>query len=458
MENDQLPAHVQALLKPGALSPEAPAFIQTHISFVLLTKDRAYKLKKPVDFGFLDYSTLAKRRSACEAEVALNRRFSERVYLGIAPITRAGRGYRLGGDGRPVDYAVVMRRLPEERMMDRLLERDAVTPEMLGGLARRLASFYADAPAGPQISAMAEPGAILANWQENFAQTLPYAARTIGDRAYTRIARSVYAELLRLRSLWTQRIEEGRARDGHGDLRCSAVCFEEQAVQVYDCIEFNERFRYGDVAADVAFLAMDLDGHGRPDLADEFVAAFVGASGDTTLTAVLPFYQCYRAYVRGKVDSFQLDEAEVPPAQRRVARAAARRRFALAGWYARSQPLTLAAVTGPHAALREVVAAAIAGRLGAVLIRGDDAAALAVAGSWLAQSISAVIAVPDEGVGPRALAAGHRARLLSVACGETAAADGTVALGAAGSTRDVLRELHRRLGLVPPKRATTLSG
>ena len=448
MSVDHLPPHIGALLEPGVLSPAAPDLIQTHISYVLLTHDRAYKLKKAVDFGFLNYSTLEQRRDACEAEIALNRRLTDGVYLGVQPVTRTGDRYRIGGDGEVVDHAVVMRRLPDAAMMDRLVEQDAVTPAMLLRLARHLAAFYAGAPAGQRISTFAEPEAILANWQENFAQTLPFVGRTLGRRGYLGMVRAVYTDLLRLRPLWQQRIAEGRARDGHGDLRCSAVCFEDAAIQVYDCIEFNDRFRNGDVAADVAFLAMDLDSRGRPDLADEFIAAFVSASGDRTLPAVLPFYQCYRAYVRGKVDSFQLDEGEVPPAQRRAARTAARRKFALAAGYARHQPLTMAVVIGDDTTERDAVAAALAARLGAVVLP-DGVPIEETAPQWLRRRISVTAATSSETPAMEALAGRYRSRLLTVVCGRSQPAAGALMLPTGTPLREVLTELHRRLKLVP---------
>ncbi|HLZ68775.1 MAG TPA: kinase [Dehalococcoidia bacterium] len=397
-----LPAHVTALLAPDALGPgEGRAeLVQTHGSYVLLGATRVCKLKKPLDFGFLDYTTPAQRRRACEAELQLNRRLTSDVYLRIAAVVKAPGGFALAGAGdadAAADYAVLMRRLPQAGMLDRLVERDALSSALIARLAERLARFYRQADRGAAIDDGARPAMLLTNWQENFAQTLPYVDRTLTAAQYRRIAAAAYADLLRLRPLWRQRIAEGRARDGHGDLRLSAVCVEGETIQIYDCIEFNERFRHADVAADIAFLAMDLDAHGRPDLADEFVAAFMAASGDTTLGAVLPFYLCYRAYVRGKVYSFQLDEREVPPAQRRRAALTARARFRLAAGYARRARPSVTLVSGDEGPLRAAVAAALASRRGAVPIEAADVTSAAdQAAHWLRQGIGAVLGGPPE--------------------------------------------------------------
>ncbi len=336
---------VPSLLLPDALGPGTGVaeLIQTHISYVLLAGERAVKLKKPREMGFLDFTTPERRRAACQAEVRLNQRLTHHLYLGVAPVLPVpGGGHRLGAPGEDdggaaVDWAVVMRRLPAERMLDRLvLVEGAIPAGFFTRLGEQLADFYRRAATDMHIASFARPSALLANWQENFAQTLPHARSVIGVRRYAAIAAAVYRDVARLGPLFEQRIAEGRARDCHGDLRLASLCLEEDGtVQVYDCIEFNERFRYGDAAADIAFLSMDLEGHGRADLAAEFIAAYIARSGDTTLPAVLPFYQCYRAYVRGKVDAFQLDEPEIPAAQRRTARAAARQRFAQAARYAR---------------------------------------------------------------------------------------------------------------------------
>lgn len=339
-----LPPVVAALLAPDALGPGTGAaeLIQTHISFVLLAGEHAIKLKKSRDLGFLDFTSAARRYAACVAEVQLNQRLTHDLYHGAAPIHREGDGYRLGAPGEPerpetVDWAVVMRRLPADRMLDRLITRaDGVPAGFFARLGQRMAAFYQQAATDPHIASFARPAALLANWQENFAQTLPYVRDVIGARRYAAIARAVYRDLVCLGPVFEERIAEGRARDCHGDLRLASLCLEpDGTIQVYDCIEFNERFRYGDAAADIAFLAMDLEGHGRPELAVEFIDAYTSASGDRSLAAVLPFYMCYRAYVRGKVDAFQLDESEVPASQRRAARTAARHRFAQAEAYAK---------------------------------------------------------------------------------------------------------------------------
>jgi aminoglycoside phosphotransferase family enzyme len=434
-----LPDHIPGLLAPGVLGDAAPELVQTHASYVLLAGERVYKLKKPLDLGFLDYTTLARRRAACEAELALNRRLTSGVYLEVAPVVRRDGGFALGGAGEPVDFAVVMRRLPAERMMDRLVERDAVTPAMLERLASHLAAFYANAATGPEVEAGAQSAALLANWQENFAQTLPFVDRTIDARAYSAIAAAVYRELVRLRPLWQERIARGYARDCHGDLRLSAVCFDE-AIQVYDCIEFNERFRDADVAADVAFLTMDLDGHGRPDLADEFLAGYVAASGDTTLTATLPFYRCYRAYVRGKVDGFLLDEYEVSPEQKAVATAAARARFALAHGYVRATGRGLTLVVGRDAQRRRALAVATAGRLGAVYVEGDSTGAEVE--RWLRRRVAVVLALPEAGALPwnvRRVIAGDADQ----------APPGALRVPSEGSLREALTALYRLLAPTP---------
>jgi hypothetical protein len=273
--------------------------------------------------------------------------------------------------GTVVDYAVKMKRLPEERMMGHLLEEDAVTPEMVRALARRLAEFHASAEMGPEIEAFGSLETIAGNWRENFEQTEPYVGRTITARQFQETREYVEGFLERERDLFEARVREGRVRDCHGDLRAEAVCFQD-GICIFDCIEFNERFRYSDVAADLGFLAMDLDSRGRPAMSDELVGLYLEMSGDSTLPLVLDFYKCYRAYVRGKVEGFLLDAPEVPAAQKAAARGRARAFFRLAHGYAqRRTPCTLINMAGLSGTGKSFLANALAARLGAVVISSD---------------------------------------------------------------------------------------
>jgi uncharacterized protein len=242
---------------------------------------------------------------------------------------------------------------------------------MVRALARRLAEFHASAETGPEIEVFGSLETIAGNWRENFEQTEPYVGRTITARQFQETREYMEGFLERERDLFEARVREGRVRDCHGDLRAEAVCFQD-GICIFDCIEFNERFRYSDVAADLGFLAMDLDSRGRPTMSDELVGLYLEMSGDSTLPLVLDFYKCYRAYVRGKVEGFLLDAPEVPAAQKAAARGRARAFFRLAHSYARRRtPCTLINMAGLSGAGKSFLANALAARLGAVVISSD---------------------------------------------------------------------------------------
>ena len=340
-----LPPLIQALLRPSAYPHpvDRVELIQTHVSFVLLAGDYVYKVKKAVNFGFLDFSTLAKRRYYCRQEVILNSRLCPNTYLGVVPIRQNGSRIAIDGSGRIVEYAVHMRRLPADRMMDRLLAEGAVTTEMLERIAERLVEFHRVAETSPHIAEYGDR-AIRYAWKESFRQWAPYVGQTLTaqqDRILRAFGQAFFA---RHRDLLRDRVDGLRVRDCHGDLRSDAVCFT-NGLCIFDCIEFNRRFRYTDVAGDVGFLAMDLDYRGHPDLAQAFVDRYVEASGDDGLSGVIDFYKCYRAAVRGKVEGFRLSQPEVPPSERRAALRAARRYFQLACRYAASLPPPLLVIT-----------------------------------------------------------------------------------------------------------------
>jgi aminoglycoside phosphotransferase family enzyme/predicted kinase len=312
---------------------EASGFelIETHISWVFLGADDVFKVKRPVDLGFLDFGTLEKRREACEAELRLNRRLAPDVYIEIVPVTRDGSGaHRIGGTGEVVEWAVRMRRLSDERRADELLHARLLTPGHIDALAARIARFHEEARCDAETSAHGTVDAIRRNVEENFAQT-----RKSID-AYLKPEQAAEVEAWQLAALddgaaFEARVARRRVRDGHGDLRLEHVYIDADGmISIIDCIEFNERFRFGDVCSDIAFLSMDLAWHGRVDLAERFLAQYALRSHDHELYSVVDFYESYRAFVRGKVASLLASDPVASAEARERARREARRYFLLA--------------------------------------------------------------------------------------------------------------------------------
>jgi len=310
---------VEALLKPEAYDEKTDKveLTQTHISFIFLIRNFVYKVKKAVDFGFLDFTTLEKRRFFCEKELELNKRLCGDMYLEVVPINRSN-VIRIKGEGETAEYAVKMRRIPQERMLSRLLEENKVDNKLVDEIARIIAEFHAKAETNKRISEFGSLAVIGINWKENFDQTEEFVGKTISKKDSELIHKRVNDFMKRNVSLFGKRMTEGRVKDCHGDIHSDNI-FVADRVYIFDAIEFNERFRYSDVAADIAFLAMDLDFKERNDLSSFFVKRYMEYSGDQELTKLLHFYKCYRAYVRGKVTSFRLKDHSINSEEKRVA-------------------------------------------------------------------------------------------------------------------------------------------
>ena len=341
---------VEALLIPEAYphKPRELKLIQTQMSFLFLTGDYVYKVKKPVDLGYLDYTSLEKRHFFCHQEMELNKRLCPDAYLAVVPITmslrgasepkhrakRRGRGNLLcvEGEGEVIEYAVKMRQLPQERMMDVLLLNNQVNQEMVARVAEKLVHFHQKAETNSKIAAFGKLDTIRRNCDENFSQTEKYIGVSISSEEYKRIKSYTNNFIDSNSSLFNKRVSEGRIRDCHGDLHAAHICFTDD-ICIYDCIEFNDRFRYCDVASEVAFLAMDLDRYQRADLSRHLVNTYVELSQDGELLSLLNFYKCYRAYVRGKVESFKLDDPYIPEEEKTKVLAIAKRYFELAESY-----------------------------------------------------------------------------------------------------------------------------
>ena len=332
--NPDIPSLQKALLDPH-IYPDLPRsiqFIETHISLLFLTGHYVYKVKKPVNFCFLDFTTLDKRKHFCEEEVRLNRRLSPNIYLGIVEITQNKGEILWEGSGEVVEYAVKMKQIPEDLLMDKLLEKGQVHANMIEAVADKLVDFYSTAVTNDFINSFARPERVKQDTDENFDQTGKYRGVTLPENVHRDIQNRTNEFFRSKQEIFYQRIASGRIRDCHGDLRLEHI-FWGKEISIFDCIEFNERFRYTDVAADLAFLDMDLDYHERGDLSGHLIDSYIEKSGDTTLKEVLDFYKCYRAYVRGKVESFRLDDPNIPEQEKKEAQKRAQQYFNLAYRY-----------------------------------------------------------------------------------------------------------------------------
>jgi aminoglycoside phosphotransferase family enzyme/predicted kinase len=373
---------VEALSQPGAY-PHTPAeveLVQTHLSLVFLAGERVYKVKKPLDLGFADYSTLERRQRFSEAEVRLNRRLAPDAYLGVVPITRGPDGtLRVSGRGETVEVAVEMRRLPAERMLDRLLVAGEIDNEQMESLAGLLVRFHSEAATGAGVDEYGRPMAVAFNVRENFEQTKPFAAppgsigqagaRTLSPALHAFLAAAAERFLGCERVLLERRVREGRIREGHGDLHAGNVCFIRDGIVVYDCIEFAARLRCGDVACDLAFLAMDLDYRRFRGFSRYLVRAYAERAGDLELERLIGFYKGYRAIVRAKVASLAAVEQEIAPAEQEHKRLEAMRYFHLAAAY--ELPPSLILTCGLPASGKSTAARRLGEPFEAAVLRSD---------------------------------------------------------------------------------------
>jgi aminoglycoside phosphotransferase family enzyme/predicted kinase len=348
--------------------------VQTHVSLIFITDNYVYKIKKPVDLGFLNFTTLDRRRFYCAEEIRLNRRLCPDIYLGIAEVRDSERGASFDGEGEVIDYAVKMKRLPEERMMEHLLQENSLVDEDIRRIARTIGEFHLKADQGEEINCYGSPEAIRHNWDESFRQISEFVPAVIAVADLRILMAWVDAFLAENQNLFAERISQGFIRDCDGDIHMGNICLTDR-ICIFDCIEFNNRFRYSDTAADIAFLLMDFDFHARRDFSGIFLSAYIETTGDCGITKVLDFYKIYRAVVRGKVECFKLRDPDIPDDARHEAEARALRYFRLARGYVirRKLPPTLIITSGLMGSGKSSTAAELAFELGMQLYSSDAA-------------------------------------------------------------------------------------
>ncbi len=380
---------VEMLSRPRSY-PHRPArveHLQTHISHVFLAGSYVYKLKKAVRFPFLDFTTLAARRHFCAEELRLNRGLAAPIYLDVLDVVRASDAtLSLGGPGAFVEPVLRMRRLPAERMLPVLLAHDAVDAGMMTALALRLVAFHREAPTGAGIAAQAAPAALAARCSETLEILRGFVGTIVRPEEHALVVDFAERFIRTHGALLERRCEEGRIREGHGDLHAEHVCFADArtsaadadaeavpaGIYVFDCIEFSESFRCNDVASEIAFLAMDLEFRGRRDLADAFVDAYVAIADDPEIRVLLPYYAACRAGVRAVVAALTSREDDVVPAEREAARTRAQAYLDLATRFAwRAQPAAVIACCGLSGSGKSALAAELASATDFAWLRTD---------------------------------------------------------------------------------------
>jgi uncharacterized protein len=334
------------------------AVVETHAAVVFFVGDRAYKMKKPLDLGFLDYRTREARQRACLDEVALNRRLAPDTYLGVIDV--------VGLDAEPCEHLVVMKRHPDDRRLSRCVERGEDVDDALRKIAHSVATLHDALPPDSQHDRLAEPAAVRARWVAGFEQLAGLTGVGLDRDRDARTERLVTRYLDGRDDLFAHRIRRGRIRDGHGDLQAEDIFLVPEGPQVLDCIEFCEDYRWGDVLADVAFLAMDLDRLGRPDLAHRFLALHRELSNDHWPPSLAHHYIAYRAHVRAKVGALRAHQRGEALSDETEAL------FALALRHLEAARVRLVVVGGAPGTGKSTLAAQLGDRLGAVVLRSDE--------------------------------------------------------------------------------------
>jgi len=311
---------VQAMLNPSLYDHPVSGIqlIETHISWVILTGDYAYKIKKPVDLHFLDFSTLDKRRFYCNEEIRLNQRLAPAIYLDVTRITGCPEQPQLNGSGKTIEYAVKMLQFPQQAQLDRMLQRGELENVHIDAIAAKAAAFHNSILKISEDSPFGDPQQVLVPVYENFSQIRDGGCDTDASRILDRLSAWIDEILDKIEPKLLIRKASGFVRECHGDMHLRNIAYYNDEIIIFDCIEFNENLRCIDVMSEIAFMVMDLDDRGRSDLASRFLNRYLESTGDYAGLCVLRFYLVYRALVRAKVDCIRAGQDDINEAEKSV--------------------------------------------------------------------------------------------------------------------------------------------
>jgi uncharacterized protein len=381
MTNASLPDLIQQMLQPGFYPhrvTEPVQLIQTHASFVLLTGDYAYKIKKPVNFGFLDYSTLEKRQHFCTQELVMNRRTAPEIYLEVVPIIQKGDLFQLASNSPsinsgeiPVEYTLKMQQFPQESLFVSLLEQGQITEKIMEELGREVAKFHSTAISDNYICKFGEVSQIREAIDNNYLISQKYIGGPQTQTQYQETKDYTDSFFADNQELFNSRIANNKIRECHGDLHLRNIALWQNKILLFDCIEFNEQFRFVDVMYDVAFTVMDLESRGHQELGNAFLNTYIEQTGDWEGLQLLPLYLSRQAYVRAKVTSLMLDDAAISTAQKAEISQTAAHYYQLAWEYTKPRRGKLTLMSGLSGSGKSTVARYLARRTGAIHIRSD---------------------------------------------------------------------------------------
>ena len=374
MAEVSLPALIEQMLQPSFYPhpvKEAIKLIQTHISYVLLTGDYAYKVKKPVNFGFLDFSSLEKRQHFCNEELRLNQRGAAQLYLEVLPITLNDEKYQLQGETNVAEYVLKMQQFPNDALLSVMFEQGKLTEEHIEDLGKIVAQYHAVTETNDYILSFGEVSQVRASIDENYEQTAKHIG---GPQTQTQFeeTKSYTDNFFAQRpELFTSRIENKYIRECHGDLHLNNICLWQDRILLFDCIEFNEPFRFVDVMYDIAFAIMDLEARGQKDFANAFLNTYIEQTGDWEGLQLLPLYLSRQAYVRAKVNSFLLDDPGIGADVKENAAKTAAEYYKQAWEYTKPSQGQLFIMSGVSGSGKSTTARFLSRKLGAVTIRSD---------------------------------------------------------------------------------------